>query len=103
MGAMLTQFFANRILRAGCGLLPAAVMVWVFVACRPAHAQTVNDATAERAQYSQKVSEHYSFRFGANLPFLPSNAATDTGQFIDPSSFLTAQYCGHCHQEAYAQ
>ena len=36
-------------------------------------------------------------------PFLPSNATTDTGEFIDPTSFPTAKYCGHCHQEAYAQ
>jgi hypothetical protein len=32
--------------------------------------------------------------------FLPSLMSTDTGEFIDPKMFLTAQYCGHCHQEA---
>ena len=36
-------------------------------------------------------------------PFLPSNMTTDTGKFIDPKSFPTAQYCGHCHQEAHAE
>ena len=35
--------------------------------------------------------------------FLPSNATTDTGEFIDPKSFPTAKYCGHCHQEAHTQ
>jgi Flp pilus assembly protein TadD/thiol-disulfide isomerase/thioredoxin len=49
------------------------------------------------------VAGHYSFRFGADSPFLPSNATTDTGEFIDSKSFLTAKYCGHCHQEAYAE
>ncbi len=51
----------------------------------------------------QGVEEHYNFRFGADHPFLPSNATTDTGQFIDSKAFLSAKYCGHCHQEAYAQ
>ena len=36
-------------------------------------------------------------------PFLPSNATTDTGEFIDPKSFPTAKYCGHCHQQAHAE
>ena len=34
-------------------------------------------------------------------PFLPSNATSRDGQFMNPKSFATAQYCGHCHQEAY--
>ena len=53
--------------------------------------------------YSQSVAEHYSLPFGADRPFLPSNATTDTGQFIDSKSFPTAKYCGHCHQQAYAE
>jgi tetratricopeptide (TPR) repeat protein len=53
--------------------------------------------------YSQSISEHYNFRFGADKPFLPSNADTDTKMFISPSNFLTASYCGHCHQEAHAE
>jgi tetratricopeptide (TPR) repeat protein len=28
---------------------------------------------------------------------------TDNGQFINPASFPTAQYCGHCHREAQHQ
>jgi len=66
-------------------------------------ARTADDAAIARAAYSQSVAEHYSYRFGAESPFLPSNAATDTGQFIDARSFLTAKYCGHCHEEAYAE
>jgi Flp pilus assembly protein TadD len=61
------------------------------------------DAAVNRAIYSQSVAEHYRFTFGADRPFLPSNATTDTGQFIDPNGFLSAKYCGHCHQEAYAE
>jgi Flp pilus assembly protein TadD len=64
---------------------------------------TTNDAAARRAAYSQSVAEHYNLPFGADGPFLPSYATTDTGQFIDPKSFPTAEYCGHCHQQAYAE
>jgi Tfp pilus assembly protein PilF len=57
----------------------------------------------QRAAYSKATSEHYSYRFGGDKPFLPSNAATDTGEFINSKSFPTAKYCGHCHQEAHAE
>jgi Flp pilus assembly protein TadD len=60
------------------------------------------DAT-DRSAYSQTVKEHYNSRFGVDQPFLPSNAVTDTGEFINPKSFPTAKYCGHCHQEAHAE
>lgn len=78
----------------------------VFLAWREEQAFAISDDTttaALRSAYSQTVSEHYNFRFGAGEPFLPSLATTDTGEFIDPKSFPTARYCGHCHQEAYAE
>jgi tetratricopeptide (TPR) repeat protein len=58
---------------------------------------------AQRLNYTETTSEKYNFRYGKDHPFLPSNAQTDTGQFINPKSFYTAQYCGHCHQEAHKQ
>jgi tetratricopeptide (TPR) repeat protein len=86
------------------------VMAWH---ARPAHASgaasadgasgTSADANVDRAVYSQETAAHYNYRFGADTPFLPSNATSDTGQFIDSRYFLSAKYCGHCHQEAYAQ
>ena len=60
-------------------------------------------AAAARTAYSQKAAKDYTYRFGAEHPFLPSNITTDNGQFIDPRSFPTADYCGHCHKEAHAQ
>lgn len=60
------------------------------------------DATA-RSAYSQKIAKEYTYRFGSDKPFLPSNIRTDNGEFMDPKSFPTAQYCGHCHQEAHAE
>ncbi len=47
--------------------------------------------------------EHYNLRFGADKLFLPSNANTETGTFMSPKSFPTAEYCGHCHKEAHAE
>ena len=49
------------------------------------------------------MGEHYNYHFGANQPFLPSLATTDTGEFIDPKAFPTAKYSSHCHQEAHAE
>ena len=60
-------------------------------------------AKDNRAAYQSKVAAYYSYKFGAGSPFLPSNATTDTGQFLEPNSFPTAAYCGHCHQAAAAQ
>ncbi len=53
--------------------------------------------------FHDSIASRYNYAFGKDAPFLPSNATTSTGQFTSPKSFPTAQYCGHCHQEAYHQ
>ena len=53
--------------------------------------------------FHDSVSARYNYAFGKDTPFLPSNATSSNGQFLSPKSFPTAQYCGHCHQEAYRQ
>jgi tetratricopeptide (TPR) repeat protein len=60
-------------------------------------------AAAARQAYNDRIAAKYNYRFGRTRPFAPSNLTTDTGQFIDPSQFQTADYCGHCHQEAHQQ
>ena len=91
--------------RIACGLMLAVTVASGLIAWRSqgAYAANANTAATKRTAYSQSVSEHYNLRFGADKPFLPSNAATNTGEFIDPKSFPTAKYCGHCHQEAHAE
>jgi Flp pilus assembly protein TadD len=75
----------------------------------PFHLRTVkagseaDEATALRHAYSEKVAEKYNFRYGKELPFLPSNATTYNGEFLDPKLFPTAEYCGHCHQESHKE
>jgi tetratricopeptide (TPR) repeat protein len=80
---------------------------------KPAAASTTSGAnptynsptaiTGPTSAFHNSVASHYNYAFGKDTPFLPSNATNTTGQFLSPKSFPTAQYCGHCHQEAYRQ
>jgi Tfp pilus assembly protein PilF len=58
---------------------------------------------AVRKTYADQVRQTYSFKFGADQISLPGNAAVEGNTFIEPGAFPDAQYCGHCHQEAYHQ
>ncbi len=99
------SFSHHQSMRGAAGL----AVVFMLLAA-PLHAQAGSSSTtssdaqdAARTAYSQKVAAGYNYDFGAGRPFLPSNMTTDNGQFIDPSSIPSAEYCGHCHQESYAQ
>jgi len=59
--------------------------------------------TGPTTQFHDSVASRYNYAFGKESPFLPSNAMTANGQFVNPRVVLTAEYCGHCHQEAYHQ
>jgi tetratricopeptide (TPR) repeat protein len=59
--------------------------------------------TGPTTAFHDAVAAKYNYAFGSGAPFLPSNATTANGQFVSPKSFYSAQYCGHCHQEAYHQ
>lgn len=63
----------------------------------------VTGVTGPTTAFHDTVSAKYNYAFGKEAPFLPSNATSANGQFLSPKSFYTAQYCGHCHQEAYHQ
>jgi Flp pilus assembly protein TadD len=102
MNAMLPHHFAVRFpFVVGAGLIAGAA-VWIVAAKPVPSAYAASDAAAQRSEYSQNVGAHYKMPFVAGRPFFPSNATTDTGEFIDPKSFPTAEYCGHCHQQAHA-
>jgi tetratricopeptide (TPR) repeat protein len=62
-----------------------------------------DEAATARRDYTEKVAAKYNYRFGKEFPFVPSNGTTDTGEFLDPKVFPTAEYCGHCHQESHKQ
>ena len=51
----------------------------------------------------EDIASTYNFRFGKDHPFTPGNAEFQGTGFMKPDDFPDAQYCGHCHQQAYAQ
>jgi Tfp pilus assembly protein PilF len=65
-----------------------------------AHGQ---DQDAARMQYSATIRSTYNYAFGKDKPFAPSNAAVEGNEFLQTGAFPNAQYCAHCHQEAYHQ
>ncbi len=85
---------AGLLLLAGlCAAVPSAVRA----------GSEADVAVDTRHTYSEKVAAKYNDHFGEKSHFLPSNMTTDTGEFIDPKSFASAQYCGHCHQESHKE
>ncbi len=85
-------------------LLAAGAAVLSLTLPRAVKAGTEAEAAATaRHAYHEKIAAKYNFYQGKENPFLPSNATTDTGEFLDPKSFPTADYCGHCHKESHAQ
>jgi tetratricopeptide (TPR) repeat protein len=85
-------------------LLVVLTMAGAGSVFRAVRASSESDAAeAARRAYNEKIAAGYNNRYGVNAHFLPSNATTDTGEFIDPKNFATAKYCGHCHQEAHTQ
>ncbi|WP_419804568.1 tetratricopeptide repeat protein [Terriglobus sp.] len=99
----MSRSFSN--LAASLLAIAAGVLVLLLLV-QPQRASAGSDADAAaeaRHVYNEKIAAKYNFHYGKESPFLPSNMTTDTGEFIDPKSFPTASYCGHCHQEAHQQ
>ena len=102
--ATVAKKWAGRTVIASATALSAVLLLAFLTQNRVVKAGTeADEAAAARHAYSDKAAAKYNFRYGKDLPFLPSNATTDTGEFISPKSFYTAEYCGHCHQEAHQQ
>ncbi|TCK71648.1 tetratricopeptide repeat protein [Acidipila rosea] len=55
------------------------------------------------SSYSDKVNKTYTYPFGKDKISAPGNAVSVDNQFIPPGAFISAEYCGHCHAEAYKQ
>jgi tetratricopeptide (TPR) repeat protein len=73
--------------------------VWVT-----AHAQSNDGANGvDDQRYSERIRQSFNFLFGKDNFSLPGNAATENNQFIQPGAFPRAEYCAHCHEEAYQQ
>src|SRR5215469_984896 len=96
--------FANHHSHVGLlsGVAGIALLAWSIPTAVNARSES-DAATAARSSYTAKKLKTYRFPYGANKPFLPSNMETDNGELLDPKSFPTAEYCGHCHQAAHEQ
>src|SRR5579864_5352536 len=68
----------------------------------PSAAQNAAPSTSQK-EYSEQVSKTYNYRFGKDNISLPGNAAIEGGGFLRAGAFPDAEYCGHCHEEAYRQ
>jgi Flp pilus assembly protein TadD len=90
----------GRILFAA-GAFLASVAVLAGTGRFVAHIQS--DDGLDGANYSEKIRQSYNFRFAKGNFSLPGNAATQDNQFIQPGAFPKAEYCAHCHEEAYSQ
>jgi tetratricopeptide (TPR) repeat protein len=62
-----------------------------------------SDGSIDSSNYSEKIRQTFNFRFGKDNLSLPGNAATETNDFIQAGAFPKAEYCAHCHEEAYHQ
>ncbi|MCU1225490.1 MAG: tetratricopeptide repeat protein [Edaphobacter sp.] len=102
---MKTKLHPQRVARILIGTLLGGAVGCGIMALRTggAHAEYNPATPSQRQAYSQSVTQHYNYRFGADQPFLPSFATTDTGEFINAKAFPAAKYCGHCHQEAHTE
>jgi tetratricopeptide (TPR) repeat protein len=105
-----------RWLASGLFATCALTVTWAVRAATDPPGSSPNPGGADKSSYStptgvtgpttafhDSIAGRYNYAFGNDTPFLPSNATDVNGQFLSPKSFPTAQYCGHCHQEAYHQ
>jgi Flp pilus assembly protein TadD len=89
----LRALLLSLVITAACSIVRPAI--------RAAEDPRAEEAI-KRKTYADEVRKTYSFRFGEQIS-LPGNASIEGNDFIEPTAFYDAQYCGHCHQEAHAQ
>lgn len=83
-------FGRGRLTALFCALIAGATRAWAQHPALPTP-DSASDAVPA-----------YSLPFGANR-FLPSQAEAQFSEFLSPSDFPTAEYCGSCHQAIYRQ
>jgi tetratricopeptide (TPR) repeat protein len=49
------------------------------------------------------AATEYKLPFGADKPFLPSEAKAEFNGFLAPKDFPTAEYCGKCHEAVHRE
>lgn len=90
----------GRIIVVAAGFVASAALLTRTVPSTT-HAQSAQNSSEK--DYSGEISKSYNFLFGKDNISLPGNAGTVDNQFIQAGAFPSAEYCGHCHEEAYRQ
>ena len=88
-----TGFGYRKSFRVAClvlGIVAVGLIVRLPKAVRAG--SEADDAVTARQEYNEKIAAKYNFRYGKEFPFLPSNATTDTGAFIDAQPFRAEAY-----------
>jgi Flp pilus assembly protein TadD len=87
-----------------------SILALLFCAVSGLFLRSIRGAEDNHAAESQEhksaaaqVRATYSFPFVNGNISMPGNAASASGDFLAPGDFPSAEYCGHCHQEAYHQ
>jgi tetratricopeptide (TPR) repeat protein len=93
---------ARANMQRGAGIRPFTALIGAAVFALIC-LQPVSGQQASHPAPNDDVAKTYNYHFGKDKPFSPGNPATESGDFIRPGAFPTAQYCQHCHQEAYSQ
>ncbi len=80
----------------------AALLAATGARLHAADATTKPDADSRQAS-AEKIRPTYNFAFGAGNLAAPGDLAVEGDDFLSPEAFPSAEYCGHCHTEAYHQ
>ena len=65
--------------------------------------QAMEKFTTARKAWNASVAPGYNYAFGQDRPYAPGNLQVVGSGFLQPDAFPSAEYCGGCHQQAYAQ
>src|SRR5580692_11234182 len=91
---------ASRIFVKAVGIL---LSLFGLIATAPFTTRAQSSESPERKNYAEEIRKTYNFLFGKDNLSLPGNAAIEGNDFIQPGAFPEAEYCAHCHDEAYSQ
>jgi tetratricopeptide (TPR) repeat protein len=96
-------FSSGGFFAAAAACLAAAAAAYAGSDSANSSAKPSENPTKFVANYDEQIKKDYNTRFGDNSLFLPSQAKSESGGFIQPGAFPTAEYCGQCHQDAHKQ
>ncbi len=95
-----------RTLMARRNLVPTLLLMFTCLLALASERGAQEPAAKSNPQqetYSEQLSHNYNFTFEKGNISLPGNAAVEGGGFLRAEDFPDAEYCGHCHEEAYHQ